>query len=400
MAGRSKLLTYGLPAVGLTALAVGTTWVWADQPVDQVEVPPRAPVESPGAQGLTDATRFIGATGLTEPAGEAVAIAAHTGGVVASVVVVTGDEVTAGQTLLTLDVRAAEAALARARATHAVAVAERESLAGSAGPARAELAAAEAGVTAARAALAAAQSRSADAANRRANADAIDDPRAISAERVASRGFAAESALADAATATAAVEQAVARRQSVAASLALLEAGDGSPGPRLRAAAARVDEASAAVRSAETERALRTVASPVDGTVLRVDVRAGEYAAAGSAGGSAGTAAGRGLITLAAAGPLRVRTQIDEVDIARFDAEADAWASPRGATDGRVPLTLHHVERLVVPKTSLSGSTRERIDTRVLEVVYELPADVEGVYVGQQMDVFISAGAADAESGG
>ena len=146
----------------------------------------------------------------------------------------------------------------------------------------------------------------------------------------------------------------------------------------------RVDQADAAVRSAETDLALRQITAPVAGTVLRVDVRAGEYAAAA-------VSADRGLITLGAAGPVRVRTQIDEVDIARFDPDAEAWASPRGATGERMPLTFDYVEQLVVPKVNLSGSTRELIDTRVLEVVYALPADATGVYVGQQMDVFITA---------
>ena len=180
MAGRSKLLTYGLPLAGVTALAVGTSFVWADHPAELKEAPARAPIESPGADGLTDATRFIGATGLTEPAGEAMAIAAHTGGVVTEVWVKTGDRVTAGQTMLTLDARAAEAALAQARAARAVAQAERESLAASVARARFECAADAAAVEAAKASLTAAGSRRDDAAGRWANAQAIDDPRALS----------------------------------------------------------------------------------------------------------------------------------------------------------------------------------------------------------------------------
>jgi hypothetical protein len=44
----------------------------------------------------------------------------------------------------------------------------------------------------------------------------------------------------------------------------------------------------------------------------------------------------------------------------------------------------------VIPKVSLTGSTTERVDTRVLEVIYAFKNTSDrAVYVGQQMDVFI-----------
>jgi hypothetical protein len=44
-----------------------------------------------------------------------------------------------------------------------------------------------------------------------------------------------------------------------------------------------------------------------------------------------------------------------------------------------------------MPKRSLTGDTLERIDTRVLQVIYSFPADALPVYAGQQMDVFIDS---------
>jgi len=43
-----------------------------------------------------------------------------------------------------------------------------------------------------------------------------------------------------------------------------------------------------------------------------------------------------------------------------------------------------------VPKTSLTGASTERVDTRVLQVIYafERPKD-RPVYVGQQVDLFV-----------
>jgi hypothetical protein len=46
-----------------------------------------------------------------------------------------------------------------------------------------------------------------------------------------------------------------------------------------------------------------------------------------------------------------------------------------------------------VPKTSITGSTTERVDTRVLFVVYRVVGSPERVYAGQKLDVFIKAGA-------
>jgi hypothetical protein len=54
-------------------------------------------------------------------------------------------------------------------------------------------------------------------------------------------------------------------------------------------------------------------------------------------------------------------------------------------------LTFVRVEPYVVPKRSLNGDNNERVDTRVLQVLYALPSSVQAVYVGQQLDVFIEA---------
>ena len=67
-------------------------------------------------------------------------------------------------------------------------------------------------------------------------------------------------------------------------------------------------------------------------------------------------------------------------------------AYPRGRSDLKIPLTFTRVEPYVVPKKSLTGAATERVDTRVLQVVYSFqqPKDFR-VYAGQQMDVYIQA---------
>ncbi|MFO7601887.1 MAG: secretion protein HlyD, partial [Candidatus Desulfacyla sp.] len=48
-----------------------------------------------------------------------------------------------------------------------------------------------------------------------------------------------------------------------------------------------------------------------------------------------------------------------------------------------------YVERYVIPKRSLTGESTERVDTRVLQVVYSFPRAKLPVYAGQQVDVYI-----------
>jgi hypothetical protein len=65
---------------------------------------------------------------------------------------------------------------------------------------------------------------------------------------------------------------------------------------------------------------------------------------------------------------------------------------PRGSLQERYPLEFVRVEPFVVPKKSLTGDNTERVDTRVLQVIYECdPADRPPLFVGQQMEVFIEA---------
>jgi HlyD family secretion protein len=56
------------------------------------------------------------------------------------------------------------------------------------------------------------------------------------------------------------------------------------------------------------------------------------------------------------------------------------------------PLTYFDTEPYVIPKQSLTGSNTERVDTRVLQVLYSLPRETAiPLHIGQQMDVYIEA---------
>jgi len=126
-----------------------------------------------------------------------------------------------------------------------------------------------------------------------------------------------------------------------------------------------------------------TVRAPMDGEILQLNVRLGQYAA---------FAWKEPMIVLGDIHRLHVRVDIDENDLAFFSRGAEAVATLKGRPKVRFPLKFVYVEPYVIPKQSLTGYNSERVDTRVLQVIYELPEDRPvDVYVGQQMDVYLKA---------
>src|SRR4029434_10219603 len=88
-----------------------------------------------------------------------------------------------------------------------------------------------------------------------------------------------------------------------------------------------------------------------------------------------------------------VRVDVDENDAWRVATEEPrrARAYVRGNPEMSADLTFVRVEPYVIPKRSLTGESTERVDTRVLQVIYSFDRGELPVYVGQQMDVYIEA---------
>ncbi len=87
--------------------------------------------------------------------------------------------------------------------------------------------------------------------------------------------------------------------------------------------------------------------------------------------------------------PLHVRVDIDEADISRFSPQSAAYASLRGRPDIRVPLDYVRTEPYVIPKKSLNGGVSERVDTRVLQIIYSVEPQAHKASPGQQVDVYV-----------
>jgi len=139
----------------------------------------------------------------------------------------------------------------------------------------------------------------------------------------------------------------------------------------------------AQLENAQVQLDLLTVRAPRDGTILQVNIRAGEYATV--------TPGGDPLILLGDIATYQLRADIDESDAPRIRPDCEAVAYLKGTRTDPIPLKFQRIEPYVTPKRSLTGESTERVDTRVLQVVFTFDQPPMPVYVGQQMDVFIQA---------
>ena len=163
----------------------------------------------------------------------------------------------------------------------------------------------------------------------------------------------------------------------------------------LDVADAQVLVAAAALKRAEADVAQTgaliarlVVRSPIDATVLQVNTRPGEFAPSGEFSGA--STASTYPIVIGDIDTLQLRCDIDEQVAPRMKPGLPAIAYLKGDTKKPIPLEFVRIEPFVIPKQSLTGASTERVDTRVLQVIYRFANPVgRTVYVGQQMDVFI-----------
>lgn len=147
----------------------------------------------------------------------------------------------------------------------------------------------------------------------------------------------------------------------------------------------KIAEAEAEIEVMTTQLERLNVRAPIDGEILRINVRPGEYAQAG--------ALSTPLMIMGNTEIMHVRVEIDETDALRIDPAAKATGTLRGYTEKPVQLTFVRKEPFIKPKRSLTGDGNERIDTRTQEILYSFDNHALAAFVGQQMDVFIEASA-------
>jgi biotin carboxyl carrier protein len=145
-----------------------------------------------------------------------------------------------------------------------------------------------------------------------------------------------------------------------------------------------VETAKAAVDIITTDIERSIVRAPIDGEVLQVNIRIGQYA-------NDNPYDQQPLVLFGDTCVYHLRIEIDEEDEWRFTRGAPAMAFVRGNSRISFPLEYVYTEPYIVPKKSLSGSDIERVDTRVLEVVYQFNREDLPVFMGQLLDIYIEA---------
>ena len=353
---RNLLPNVVLPILTLAGAGLAVATVFAGTRPAQ---PPQA-LDEPAQSTFASA---VSGTGLVEPGSEFIEIGTEVSGTVTSVHAIAGSEAEAGAVLFTLDSRAAAAELAVRKSELALADATIARL--KAAPRGDDIPPLAARVAAAEAQLREAQSLL-------SLIERVGESDASSPNEVARRRYLVEE-----------------RTAAVAESKALLErAAAGSWSEDIRFAEAERDAAAARMRAAEVALELRTVRAPVSGTVLRVEIQPGEHVNAG----------GTPSVVIGSLDTLLVRIDIDENEAWRVERGARATASLRGNSTRRAELAFVRIEPYVVPKRSLTGLSTERVDTRVLQVIYSMPAGALNAFPGQQVDVFIEAEARSREA--
>lgn len=311
------------------------------------------PAKSPYAQ-------VVAASGLVEPSSESIAVGSPLPGVVEEVAVCEGQRVKEGDLLFRLDDRELRALL---RVREADLAAARSNLAQVEGrPRPEEIPPSIAKVRKADASLTAAL----DLYRRR---EKLSASRTISEEELIS-----------ARQAVAVAREAVAQAQ---AEHDLLLAGSWEPEKKV--ARAEVARAETLVEQTKTELARLEVRAPIAGDILKTSVHRGEYV---------GAMPGQSLIVIGDLSQMNVRVTIDEQDLPRFRPGSSGKGYVRGDADVALDLMFLRVEPYVQPKQSLTGAAAEKVDTRVMEVLYSLPRSTQNVFVGQQIDVFIETNSA------
>lgn len=344
------LIKFGIPLIAAIAVGFGIATLSHLTPKEQLSAalnPP--PLTTLGAN-------TISGLGEVQMAGEPIAIATPISGVVSKVHVIPGQTVSSGEPLFALDDRALRAELANRTATLATASAKLRKL--KAGTRPEDLPPARARVAAATATF----KRNEDAWNR---SKLLIEQRALSEEEHNARRYA--------------YDQSHAELAQASAELAKLEAGTWCHD--IEIAEHEVASAKSSVEQVQVDLDRLVVRAPVDGLVLHVDVRPGEFAES--------TRTENPLVQLGVDGPLRVRVQIDEEDASRFTENARAEGFLRGRDRISIDLRFVRIDPRIVPKQSLTGGTTERVDTRVLFVVYEVVGATPQIYPGQKLDVFM-----------
>lgn len=304
---------------------------------------------------------WLGGLGVIEPARPESRLAPAASGRIARIAVTEGERVRAGTVLVELELGAEQAALAAAEAEVLVAQAELARTRRGLRPEEREALERDARAAEARAELS-------EGVVERLRLAASGGGVSVDELHRAERQAAADRATAEGSSARRRAGQR-GRREDVLLNRA-----------RLAAAEARRDQA-----RANLER--RRIVAPIDGEVLEVLFRVGEYVTPGGA---------EPVVVMGDTERLRARIDIDERDVARVGAGAEAIVVVDALPGRRLSARVVEIGRRMGRKNVRTDEPTERLDTKILEVVVELESN-ESLIVGQRVMGYVAPRAEEAD---
>ena len=309
----------------------------------------------PPAAAPRNAGTVVG-PGRVEPVSEEIVVGGEVSGRLRAVRVQEGDRITAGQVLADIEPAEYRARLDAARASLAIARAEAARLVNGARPEERE----EARAAAAQAREVARQAEAERTRRETLFAEGVipreELERAVRDERVA-----------------------IARHDEQAEHARVVDAA--ARADELARARAAIGLAEAQVAEAEALLAKTLVRAPCDGVVLRRHRQPGENLAL--------LPSPTPIVTVADVSTLRVRVDVDEVDIAGLRPGLPAWVTAEAYGARRFAGRVIRVGEMLGRTHIRTDQPSERIDHKVLEVLVELEAPAR-LPVGLRVDAFIA----------
>jgi HlyD family secretion protein len=142
-------------------------------------------------------------------------------------------------------------------------------------------------------------------------------------------------------------------------------------------AQAEVARAQAGLREARALLDKTTIRAPIGGMILRKHLRAGEAVRESAP-----------VVTMADVSRLRVRAELDELDVARVRRGQHAYVTAAAFRGQKFGGSVVRIGQMLGRKNFRTGEATERVDTKVLEVLVELEGH-PALPVGLRVDTFL-----------
>lgn len=159
-----------------------------------------------------------------------------------------------------------------------------------------------------------------------------------------------------------------------------LKVKSGAWEPELKIAQHEVKQAEADMGAIDLEIQRTYIKSPINGTVLKIDIREGEIADPNKT-----------AMILGNIDELYLRVSIDQFNIMKFQPTYPAVAFRQGDHSKEFPLKFIHIDPIMVPKKYLTNDVNEKVDSQVFEIIYSIENKDAHLIIGEQMDVYIYA---------